>query len=156
MFWEEISGHYDFIVERRMDYLNWRYCDQRGGSYIVKQAENNGRVVGYIVLRIDRYRDDYPVGTIVDLVTLPSRLDVAHILVADAINFFDEQEINSCRYLVAKNHPYEGILKRYGFLDGRSKVHLFYVSLGEEEELEKLSTSQAARIHFTYGDTDWI
>jgi len=54
-FWEEVSKHYDFIIERKRDYLNWRYCDTRAGDFVVKQAEEDGRILGYVVLRINRY-----------------------------------------------------------------------------------------------------
>ena len=45
-FWEEISKDYSFIVERRQDYLNWRYCDPRGGNYHVYVAEEDDSIVG--------------------------------------------------------------------------------------------------------------
>jgi hypothetical protein len=154
--WEEVSDQYDFIVERRMDYLNWRFCDLHGGSYIVKQAEDDEHVLGYIVLRVNRYREDYPVGIIVDLVVHPGRPDVVEALVADAIRVFDGEEVNFCRYLGVKNHSYMKVLKRFGFMETGNKVHLFYASPIEENELDKLSSNAVTRIHFTYGDTDWI
>ncbi|OGQ04928.1 MAG: hypothetical protein A2026_08940 [Deltaproteobacteria bacterium RBG_19FT_COMBO_46_12] len=155
-FWEEIREHYSFIIERSQDYLNWRYGDPRGGDYLVKSAERDGNILGYMVLRVDRYQQDYPVGYMVDLLTLPNRLDVAMALVGDAVNYFDGHGINMIFCLVIKNHPYEVILKRNGFITKRERVPFFYREYAEVEELRKRETRSPSRIHFAYGDLDVI
>ena len=38
VFWDKIRDDYDFIIERKMGYLDWRYCDQRAGDFNVKLA----------------------------------------------------------------------------------------------------------------------
>jgi ribosomal protein S18 acetylase RimI-like enzyme len=153
LFWKEISGNYDFIVERSGNYLNWRYCDPRAGDFIVKQVDDDDPILGYCVLRINRYLEDYPIGYIVDLLTLPDRLDVAEALAADAVRYFDDHRVNIVNYQVVKNHPYERILKRHGFMDSRIKLKLFIRS-SLEEELIELKASSPDRIYFSYGDID--
>jgi hypothetical protein len=69
-FWEEVSKYYDFIVERHRDYLNWRYCDDRAGAFVVKQVEEDSEILGYSVLKINKSRIIYPVGYIVDMLAL--------------------------------------------------------------------------------------
>jgi len=155
-FWEEIKDHYSFIIGRNRDYLNWRYCDPRGGDYLVKSAQRNSKILGYMVLRIDRHQQDYPIGYIVDLLALPNRLDVATALVGDAVNYFDGHGINMILYMVIKNHPYEVILKRNGFIAKRERVPLFYREYAEVGELRKRETRSPSRIHFAYGDLDVI
>ena len=34
-FWDKVKDDYSFITERSRKYLNWRYCDPRGGKYII-------------------------------------------------------------------------------------------------------------------------
>lgn len=156
IFWKQVTEHYSFIMERSREYLNWRYCDLRGGDYVIKQAEEDGKILGYIVLRIKRYRKEYPVGYIVDLLTLPDHNDTADALVEDAVQYFDDQGINIIRFWAVKKHSYERVLNRHGFLDSRVKVHLTYKPLRKGVELDKLRTTPADRLHFTYGDADWI
>jgi GNAT superfamily N-acetyltransferase len=157
VFWNETKDHYTFIVERSKDYLNWRYCDPRGGDYIVRMAEADGRVLGFIVLRINRYVEDYPRGYVADLISLPNRFDVVDALVGDAIRFFDELDINTISVQVIREHPYERIFKRYGFLQGSYKISTFYRTLGLlGDELNKFQTSSSERMHFEYGDYDAI
>lgn len=157
LFWNRISEHYSFIVERRRDYLNWRYCDPRGGDFIVKQIQEEKEVLGYCVLCINRYRRKYPIGYIVDMLTLPDQPELANALVADAVNFFDEQNINIVNYLIVKGHPYERILNRYGFLNSRLKIHVFFgrkILRTHSHVVKKIERSSANRVYFSYGDID--
>jgi len=155
-FWDILSNQCDFIVGRRGDYINWRYCDPRAGNYFIKQAEDGeGRILGYSVLGINRYLEEYHIGYIIDLLTTPDRLDVADALTADAVRFFNDQKINIVNALVFKNHPHERILSRYGFLDSRIKLQLFLrKGVIEMNELDKLKTYSPGRMHFSYGDID--
>jgi hypothetical protein len=156
VFWDKIKDFYNFIIVDIKKYLNWRYYDTRGGEYIVKKVELDEVSLGYSVLRINRYRKEYPAGYIVDLLTLPNHIDAANALFADAIQYFDDQGVNAVSYWVVKNHPYEKIIKRYGFLDSRLKVHMSYDPLGKDGELDMIRRTPANRIHFAYGNTDAI
>jgi len=155
-FWEEASRHYKFIIERRREYLNWRYCDPRAGGFKVKEAKDeDGSTLGYCVLKINKYLKHYPIGYMVDLLTLPERVDVAEALVADAIRYFDEQNINIVNCLVVENHPYEKILKRYGFINSRYKIQIFMRPSSEiANTLKKLERTYSEKIYFSYGDID--
>ncbi|NWG04391.1 MAG: GNAT family N-acetyltransferase [Syntrophaceae bacterium] len=155
-FWEEIKDHYNFIVERSGDYLNWRYCDPRGGDYLVKIAQMDGKILGYMVLRINSHQIDYPIGYIVDLLTLPNRFDVASALVEEAVSYFDDHQINIIHSLIVKSHPYGAIFDKKGFIIKRERIPLFYRGYSEVEEFKQLESSPPSRIHFAYGDLDVI
>ena len=88
--WDKSKDYYDYAVVRDREYLNWRYCDPRGGRYFCKGAFEDGKLVGYAVLRINAIEEDYSVGFIVDLFTLPERLDVVAKLVDESIVFYKE------------------------------------------------------------------
>jgi hypothetical protein len=155
-FWGEISHYYHFVIERSQDYLNWRYCDPRGGDYLVKIAQTGAKILGYMVLRINRHQRDYPIGYIADLLTLPDRPDVATALVEDALNFFEGHPINMTHCMVIKNHPYEAILRKNGFITKGEKPPLFYRDYIEVDELGRLEADSRSLIHFAYGDLDVI
>lgn len=153
-FWRKASEEYDFIVERNRDYLNWRYCNPQAGRFTIKKAEEEGNFVGYAVLKISNQLKDYPVGFVVDLLTLKSRQDVVDALISDAIEYFISEGINIINYLTIKNHQYEKAFKKKGFLDSRIKFHLFYKLLDIEDKIRKLKDSSADRILFSWGDHD--
>lgn len=154
-FWNSISGRYNFILERRQDYLNWRYCDPRAGDFIVKQAEEDGKIVGYVAMRINRYLSEYPVGFIVDLLALPDRLDVVDALSADAIQYFDGNDVNIVNYQITENHQYRRVLERNGFIDSRIKIHLFCNPIGmKKEKLNEIINGPESKVFISWGDHD--
>jgi len=158
-FWTKVSKHYNFIIARNREYLNWRYCDPRAGGFVIRQVEIEGQILGFSVLKINKLRKDYPVGFIVDVITSPNRLDVANRLIADAVDYFDNQNINIINCLVIKDHPIEMIYRRHGFLDSKMKFYLYFGSPDTEREkleieLNKIKTDSKDRLYFSYGDID--
>jgi hypothetical protein len=155
-FWNEIKDNYSFIVERNESYLNWRYCDKRGGDYVIKQVYESGTVIGYIVLRINKYDKEYSEGYIVDVLTLPDRIDAAKALFLNADRFFAEQNVNIIHTLAIKGHPYERLFNRNNYLSDRRRYYLFYTPLNVGNELNDFTSAPRSRLHFMYGDLDWI
>ncbi|MCW3974767.1 MAG: hypothetical protein NWE86_00800 [Candidatus Bathyarchaeota archaeon] len=155
-FWEIVSKRYCFIQERSKDYLNWRYCDSRSGSYVIKQIEEGKNILGYIVLSIRTSKvKDYYIGTIVDLLTIPNRIDVVDALVADAINYFISKSINTIECLFAKNRQFANVLKKYGFIEVKHRAYLFCFQSGIDNEIKKIKSNLLDNVHFTYGDTSF-
>jgi hypothetical protein len=155
-FWNQIRREYDFIIERSPEYLNLRYCDPRGGDYHIKSIEEAGEILGYIVLRINRYNQEYPEGHVVDFLTYPDRLDVAESLLSDAISFFQGNNINSIRYWVVAKHPYEELFKRFGFINTRKQLRVNLHPMNNGSDWAVFMNAPANRLHFQYGDSDWI
>lgn len=154
-FYEAAKDHYDFIVERSMEYLNWRHCDPRAGDFTVKQAEDTeGNIQGYTVLATTRSKTDYPVGCVVDMMTLPDRYDVADLLLQEATDFFDGQDVNIAISLIVQDTPYMKIYQKHGFLNSRIQPKMFYYPLTDKDEFKKLRNTPPQRIHFSYGDVD--
>ena len=151
-----IKQRFEFMVVRDNIYLNWRYCDPRAGKYIVKIAEDQDQILGYIVLRINKLRKEYPVGYIVDLLVLPEHLNVANELVEDAVNFFDRENINIIHAHILKNSLFEPILQSIGFVDYKSRAYLNYNPEYKNNAIEELKKSSIKSKHFVMGDFDWI
>ncbi len=155
-FWKAIRDHYKFIVERNREYLNWRYCDSRGGNYIIRSIEESGNIIGYSVLRVNRYDEEYPRGHIVELLTLPYRLDVVDALVDDAISYFNKHSVNVIYYWIPKNHPFEKVFRRYGFLDFRENVFFGFRPKREGNEFVEFRNAPVDQVYIQKGDVDGI
>jgi hypothetical protein len=155
-FWNEVKNKYSFIIERDLNYLKWRYCDRRGGEYAIREASDRGRILGYSVLRINRYNREYPEGFIVDLLTLPDRLDVADALVRDADEYFSEKNINIVHSLAIEGHKYSRLLKRRSFFRHYVKDILFYAPLRALGGIRDFKAAPSDKLHFMWGDLDWI
>lgn len=153
-FWAEISDFYNFIVFRNRDFLNWRYCDPRGGEFIVKEAVDKGAILGYVVVYINSFRRDYPIGYIVDLLSLPERFDVTEALVAEAMSYFVDNGVNIVNFQVVEGHPHQKILESNGFLNSRIEINMFYNPINSDEELMELDRDTPERVHISWGDHD--
>ena len=154
-FWKRVSEHHDFIVERSSNFLNWRYCDPRAGEFVIRLAEDNRDILGYCVLAINRFDAKSPVGYLVDLLTLQQRPDVAESLVVDALKYFDENNVNVVNSLVLRRHPFERILNKYGFIDSRVRMHLFYTNLGGADIIREAG-APPDRVLLSWGDHDAV
>jgi hypothetical protein len=152
VFWEQVSQGYDLKIVTDKKYLNWRYCDPRSGPFKILLAEDSKDVVGYLVLRINRIREDYCVGSIVDMMSFDDRTDVIESLLEVAVSFFDDNNVNIIDYLAIKGYKFDNCLMKYGFLDNRRKYYIYYFLLQEIDYLQKVGSSNPNRIHFCLGD----
>jgi predicted N-acetyltransferase YhbS len=155
-FWGLVKDYYNFIIERDRGYLNWRYSDKRGGDYKILQVNEGERLIGYIVLRVNALNRDYPKGYIVDLLTIPGRLDVANALIRNAAEFFIDEGVNIVQALAISGHPYKRLLEESGFVNGMVNYYLGYRVIKPEEDIKKFESSSPERLHFMFGDLDWI
>jgi hypothetical protein len=154
-FWEQIKDRYDFIIERDMNYLNWRYVDTPDKGYYVKQAIGDGQLLGYLVCKINAVNEEYPTGNIVDLLALPNRSDVVDVLVGSVVDIFDDNDVNLISVSMVENHEYRRILNEYGFVDTRQGNYLTYIPFDPISEQELVKINDNNRILFHYGDTDY-
>jgi GNAT superfamily N-acetyltransferase len=150
-FFEEAARPFDFIVVRSKDYLNWRYCDPAAGRFTIRAAEQEGRLLGYLVFKVAE-----GAGFIADLLALPGRSDVVRSLLEDALRLFRASGVEQVTCWMILRHPYNAILRRYGFFDSRKDIGCRYRTLSlDRSELEFLRDG-GARIHVTQGDSDWV
>jgi len=150
-FWDEARRPFQFITKRDRSTLNWRYCDVRGGVYHMRLAEQDGKVLAYVVLRREHDK-----GYIPDLLALPGRLDALDSLIAEAARHFDSAGLPVVRCWLASHHPYREVLLRHGFARRRRYTRQRWGPLRTPaSELGMLADPQAA-FHFTMGDSDLV
>ena len=149
-FYAEASQQFDLIIERSVQYLNWRYADPRAGVFHIRIAEEEGCVLGYAVLNVANGR-----ASIADLLALPGRIDVAASLVDDAIGYAIESGATTLECWCQTRHPYKDVLLARSFRPKRT-IRLTYLPLRTARaEVEFLASPKAA-VHFALGDTDLV
>ena len=156
IFYEKVKPHYYFIVEKTAEYLNWRYCDKRGGNFKVWTAEKNDEIIGYLVLKINKIDVDHPEGYVIDLLALNEREDVADSLAKFAVDYFDEIGLNVVTAQVIEGHPYERVFSKYGLLDARMKSTLHWRAIKPGDDFERFANAPPAMLHYTLGEGDAI
>jgi hypothetical protein len=98
--------------------------------------------------------EKYLKGYIIDLLAISDRFAIVDHLLGDAIQYFDEKEVNIIQAFMLKNHPFENIFKKHGFIDSRVRIGVFYTY--SEESNSSADLSSPARINIQFRDTDWI
>lgn len=155
-FWEKSSSSYNFMMEATPEYLNWRYCDPRGGKYSIYIYEKNEKIQGYIVLRINRMDPNYSEGYIVELSALKNE-HVINSLIAKVDQFFEENNVNLVNVLAVEKSKLEKSLKKNGWIVNPIHIVIFYgIKDLDEEDLTLFISSDPDQINFQYGTTDWI
>lgn len=148
-FWERAHDQFDVIQIRDRDYLNWRFCDPRAGGFVVRTAEEDGELLGYLALRITGQT-----AVIADLLALPGRSDVVGSLLDDAASIALQAGAASLRCWSVAGHPYLASLKRAGFAAYPNTMGFNYNGWARSlSELTFLS-DPATRIHYQPADTD--
>jgi len=154
--WDVASKCYDYIGVRDGRYLNWRYCDPRSGPFTTLLAYEGDRLVGYLVYAVNSFLKDYPVGYIVDLLTLPDKPEAADILVGEALEVLWDRDVNIVNGLAVKGSRQEDSYKASGFLDSLVRLHVFMRPVASQAEIQRLSSLAPDRIYFTWGDHDTL
>jgi len=75
-------------------YLNWKYIDRPFSRMEVFAAEENGQIIGFLVVA-PNVRKDYPGGTIVDIMADPDDKKTILSLLKVAISYFKEKKVHS-------------------------------------------------------------
>jgi hypothetical protein len=92
-------------------------------------------LLGYYVFRANRFREKYPVGYVLDLVTVPGKLDVACSLVGEAVRYFDAVGVNVVNVMVMEGAWFLDALRLNGFLNSRVRLNVFLDPFDEVERL---------------------
>jgi hypothetical protein len=160
-FWEKIKDDYNFILERKQAYLNWRFRDNERGKHVKIQAVKGEEILGYMVIGL-KEEEGYTEGQIEDLIALKNRLDVVDALLGYACKYFDGLGVNTVYYQVVEGHPYQIVSKLKGFIDSHSKPYIGF-DYGEEwsektghpieDKPEFLKQTTPSQVYFNYTET---
>jgi predicted N-acetyltransferase YhbS len=152
--WDKVKDEYDFIVVKSKEYLNWRYCDPRGGDYHIWVAEDDEGILGYLVLRINKMHLDHPVGYIMEVLAHKEREEVINSLLIQADIYFSQEKVNAIYFTLVSGHPYEKIMNIHGFIDSMRSPHLFYRPYKKFAGLEIFKIASPDRLHHQFGEYD--
>jgi len=152
--YHKVSSDFDLMAVRDHQFLNWRYCDPRGGSYIVRGVREDGKLLGYVVFKIESENQ----LIIADMLADPDRLEVISLLVTDVLNqgqYYGTESVICC---LPKNHQYERSLREMGFVSkprmtGNMPMRMIWFPRSSQD-LSILS-SPGPVCHIMLGDTDW-
>jgi hypothetical protein len=152
VFWDSLKEYYRFIIERKRDYLNWRYCDIRAGNYVPFVLYEDRKMVGYMIL--EEATKNCKTGFIHDILVLPDKLDALDYLIYNALTFYEGTGINKVYCWCIEKTSLRKILESYGFVSNKKMVSKVYFTDEARDELERMKKASPDKIHFVLGDLD--
>lgn len=149
---EHAAAEFDFIQVRGQEFLNWRYADARAGQFTIRAAEADGELLGYLAVRTGSRTAD-----IADLLVLPGRLDVAHSLIRDAVEYARQAGASAIRSWMIRGHPYAALLSDQRFVrTGNATKPVFHAHAGMDPADLAFLAGPDARVHLMLGDSDHV
>ena len=145
--WSDVRNGFDFALERRSEFLNWRYCDGRAGDYAVFVSEEGGGILGYVAVKISQGR-----AHLDDLCARPDRDDIVSGLIGAAEAYALERGAAALHCQMVQAHPFNKVLADHGFVDARLTFN--FVSMPLRIGLEEVAVLERrdAAVHLTGGD----
>lgn len=147
-FWKRVKEDYDFIINRNMEAIVWRYLDNPN-KYKLISLRKNKVIIGYLVFRTI-HDDEAKRIVIADYLTLPGEENALYI----GINYIIERAfkigVNQVGLWCVVDSPCYKIFKKKGFLLRGNVPVICY----QNEFAERLKNCTSW--HFTIGDSDNI
>ena len=156
--WEKSKNGYRAIVERKSDFLNWRYLHRPDVPYYAFGVFNGNRLAGYCVLKL--YQEEQTLrGHFIDLFTSNNNRGCASILISKGLQFFKEMKasevtlwMQGCSFMRDQLHENgfrEGGIAGAGWPDSARPMICRFNS--EKEKYQPLLNEKDW--YFTMGDT---
>ena len=114
--WSSIKDGLPFGLWQDAEYLNWRYRACPSAQYTVLAACKGESLLGFIVLRWgDETEGRYRLGTIVDFLFAPQKLDAAPALISAAVNYFRAGGADAITLDIFGRGPFYRLFRSCGF-----------------------------------------
>jgi hypothetical protein len=155
-FWRNVSRYFSVIVERKREYLNWRFIKRPNSQYFtIFLAEEDDKILGYIICFSFPKSDK---GYIVDLLVDPSRIDVFQRLLRKAVEEFRNKRVRRIFCRISKKSPYYEVLGNYGFMPSIREYwqRVFIVSPSKMSQKAIELIKNPENWYLTLGDEDGI
>ena len=115
--WEKSKNEYKVIVERKSDYLNWRYLDRPDVPYHAYGVFKGNVLEGYCVLKL--YKEEQTLrGHFIDLFTSIDNMECGTILIRQGLKFFREMKAVEVTLWVQGCSFIRDLLHENGFREG--------------------------------------
>ena len=153
--WERYANQYEFIVERKMDYLNWRYVFDPILNNTIYLAEKKGELLGYIVVGEGEIssseKKDFQFGYILDIFCDQSSKKVISSLIYTTIDHFKKSGVDGIKCRMLRETKYYNMLLKYGFFKYGQKAFIIK-SIPSNYTMEPEKIKEGKKRHITFGD----
>ena len=123
--WSRLSPGFEVIMVRDSKFLKWKYLEQPFVNYRIFVAENQGRLDGYVILRVAGAPESNS-GYIADLFTKPDDYATIKLLLGYSVRFFREKQV---KYIFAAStlREYKKAFSSFCFKSQKEVTPLLHV-----------------------------
>lgn len=157
-FWKMVKKDYKIILIRDSKYLNWRYTQCPDRHYRIYVAEENDKIIAWIVVRIFN-KFDLINGAIVDILSKSNCDDIVCRMLLKIEEDLIKEEVDLIACSIPKWSEYTNIFRKSGFiicpkkLNPRKEPFIIY-PLSKELDAELIK--DPSNWFVTWGDTDVV
>ncbi len=148
--WERASAGYDFIAERKAEYLEWKYREIPYVTYEIFKAVRGEELVGYVVLRVAE-KNNVRLGLVVDLLAHPEDNAAVDALLDWAAEWGRANRTARLQ-MFTFNRQLANLLHRKGYFRIKSPMQ-FCVRI-HSDHVDDRFYLDTSRWHVTFGDSD--
>lgn len=157
-FFEVVSKEHEIIMERDVDYLNWRYTKTPREDYTIMVAEKDKKILGLAVVRIvDMF--DLKSGAILELFSLPEHEYVLNWLIIKIFDHFKSYDLDLIACSIPRNAKAYDALTDCGFIPCPKRFkpkETRLIVYPTSDEIDIKSASNPDNWYITWGDTDVV
>ena len=149
--WETASPKFDFVAERKREYLQWKYRKPPHVRYDVFEARRgpSGELAGYVVLRA-AVRNGVRLALLVDLFADPEDEETLGALLDRAIEYTREASAARLQSFTYDRRIASRLLAKGFLLIASPMQFCVRIKSGVDEEFFR----DTSRWHVTFGDSD--
>ncbi len=150
--WDQVSGIFTYVCERKAAYLNWRYVKKPDDDYRIFIAYDGGLVLGYMVYK--KFDKD-TVGSkshIVDLLINPMRSELIEFFIDKAVFLSTIDKSVSLSAWMLQQAPYFDSFINRGFI--KQKTERFLLAYVNPKMLSWEQALNNGNWYVTMGDSD--
>lgn len=148
--WSKAKDGFPISVWKDSDYLNWRYHSHPKEQYTVLAAEENGVLVGFIVVKC--HFGEINTGYIVDFLSLPGKEGAASVLISAGIDYLKGQGMDNTMCHIFEHSPFYHIFKAHSFSEYGDEIR--FMALPGLPDLGSGSLLDRRQWHLMEGDID--
>lgn len=113
IFWNEVKDRYPITVQRDRRYLLWRFIQHPLINYHFMILKEDGRIVGYTVIRFEVNNDEIKAARVVDLIVLEKFEEE----IFKAIITYCKSNVDFIDYYLTGNYHQHSLLRSNFFLE---------------------------------------
>jgi GNAT superfamily N-acetyltransferase len=143
---QRVLPDYDFIMERKPEYLRWRFINGPDKHYIFIAEDENGKIAGYCMVAFGTWKN-IPVGYLMDYLIDGRNKEVFRGLVLEAIRYCRKNSVEMIAAWNVRKSWHTSLFRCLGFLHFRDVPVICHNS-----DWGKTVLKENLRFYFTMAD----